>query len=508
MRIPLKILVGFAVELFLFTALLAVSHYTIKKMLAARQLAIHTRQVIEGEENLLADLISIEAEEWGYAISGRQNLLEPLNREIDAVRGDCEVLEVLLTNDAKQRAALNDFEREYRHWLETEIYPLIALRREINSGLRPAQAVVEFIDSENGEKQMETMRRMLARMIEEEHSLFHGSTSSTSIFANWTRELLVFGGLAGIFLGVLISLYTAWSITSPLKDAVDYAEKVAAGDFTARLDFHRDDEIGILVASLHLMVEKLTHHISLLNFQSENLKKVTRELFLRNQELEDFASVAAHDLQEPLRKIQAFGGLIEIEKDQLSEKNIQILNRIVNAANRMQSLIIAITEYTSVTKAPDAFVAVDLNVVISRILDDIQEHISETRGVIEVGTLPILRAEPAQMRYLFQNLLSNALKFTRADIPPEIRVHGKRTKRADGKDYWEIAISDNGIGFNDEYLDKIFKPFQRLHGKEYEGTGIGLAICKRIVANHNGLISARGVPGVGSTFIVTLPVEL
>jgi signal transduction histidine kinase len=180
------------------------------------------------------------------------------------------------------------------------------------------------------------------------------------------------------------------------------------------------------------------------------------------------------------------------------------------AARRMQGLIEDLLTLSRVTTQAQPFVPTDIEGVVQEVLSDLEVRLRQTNGRVEVGELPTLDADPGQMRRLCQNLLSNALKFHKDGEPPAIRIDSQRLQSAagsmDSPDRWQIFIADNGIGFDEKYLDRIFNPFQRLHGRgEFEGTGMGLAICRKIVERHGGTITARSTPGEGTTFITTLP---
>ncbi len=236
------------------------------------------------------------------------------------------------------------------------------------------------------------------------------------------------------------------------------------------------------------------------------LQIYSKNLARSNQELQDFAYVASHDLQEPLRKIQAFGDLLESEyKDKLGEGE-EYLNRMRSAASRMSILIQDLLAFSRVTTKPQDIKQIDLNVVVKEVLSDLETRIDEKHGEVNVEMLPAVWADTTHMRQLFQNLIGNALKFHKPDEPPKVDVTVQPRARDDK--YFEIHITDNGIGFDEKYLDRIFSVFQRLHGKEaYDGTGIGLAVCRKIVERYGGKISATSKPGAGSTFIISLPIK-
>jgi PAS domain S-box-containing protein len=242
------------------------------------------------------------------------------------------------------------------------------------------------------------------------------------------------------------------------------------------------------------------------------------ELRRSNEELEKFAYVASHDLQEPLRKIQAFGDRLSTRcQNQLSEQGAEYLERILSSAGRMRRLIDDLLTFSRVTTKTQPFAPVDLNEVLAEVVADLEARLIQVDGRIEVNPLPTIEADQTQMRQLFQNLIGNALKFRRADTPPVVSVCSVEWNslpsdadppRPSGQG-WRITVADNGIGFDQQFVGRIFEVFQRLHGRgEYEGTGIGLAICRKIVERHGGVIAARSQPDHGATFIIDLPATL
>lgn len=264
-------------------------------------------------------------------------------------------------------------------------------------------------------------------------------------------------------------------------------------------------------ADLEMQNETLAAKVS---ERTQELTIYSDELSRSNRELEEFAFVASHDLQEPLRKIQAFSDRLEsMFKDDLGEKGLDYINRMKNAAQRMSNLINDLLEFSRVTTRGKDFIDTDLNEVVHEVLDDLEIAIKESEATVNLDTLPHIQADPSQMLQLFLNILSNAVKFRRENVPPIITISYQRTEEfspAHNSDVaWEIiTISDNGIGFSEEYLEKIFVPFQRLHGRsQYKGTGIGLSVCRRIVERHGGEITATSQVGEGASFTIKLPVE-
>lgn len=241
--------------------------------------------------------------------------------------------------------------------------------------------------------------------------------------------------------------------------------------------------------------------------RTRELEELNEALLHSNHELEQFASVASHDLQEPLRKIQAFGDRLESRYgDQLEAKGRQYVERMKSAAGRMRKLIDDLLSFSRVTTKAQPFEAVDLAELANEVVGDLEERINVSGGRVEIGELPAIDADPTQMRQLLQNLIGNGLKFHKPDVPPVVRVDAQLD--GDAEATCELRVRDNGIGFDCAYLDRIFEVFQRLHGRqEYAGTGMGLAICRKIVLRHGGDITARSAPDEGATFIVHLPVK-
>jgi light-regulated signal transduction histidine kinase (bacteriophytochrome) len=253
----------------------------------------------------------------------------------------------------------------------------------------------------------------------------------------------------------------------------------------------------------------------ILKENAEEINSKNKELELMNQELASFAYVSSHDLQEPLRKIQTFSSRIVETEPGLSDKGKDYFSRMQNAAFRMQTLIEDLLAYSRTNTSEKKFETVDLNKVVADVKNDFKERIEEKHATVEVDELPTMEVIVFQFRQLLTNILSNALKFSKPDVAPKIEIHYESAKASKlnvpeldpKKNYHYFRVTDNGIGFDPEHKHKIFEVFQRLHGRsEYSGTGIGLAICKKIVENHGGFVQAIGEPGKGATFNIYIPV--
>lgn len=276
----------------------------------------------------------------------------------------------------------------------------------------------------------------------------------------------------------------------------------------------------VMIAIVIISFNKMKTEILANEEKAKEIQGINKELSSVNENLENFAYVASHDLNEPLRKIRTFGELIteELRNDSPDTVLVQThIQRMQMASERMQQLIEDLLSYSRVTRKYDENETIDLNKELEHTLSDLQVAIKEKHAEVIVSKLPqAIRADSIQMRQLFQNLISNAIKFAHKERAPKVEIKSKRISKEDainlGHDlpifnsYWKITVEDNGIGFENKYADTIFAVFKRLHGRsDYEGTGIGLSICKKIVEQHKGIIKAESILGKGSVFTVVLP---
>ncbi|MEZ5359814.1 MAG: ATP-binding protein [Candidatus Zixiibacteriota bacterium] len=305
-------------------------------------------------------------------------------------------------------------------------------------------------------------------------------------------------------------------------------------DMAKRIDIYRERQklIARNAELLEKQVEARTHDLVKANMRlqdeiserekmgeallehQEEIRQYADALEQSNQELQDFAFVASHDLQEPLRKIRVFGERLDIELSNLNDQKAKdYLTRIIGAAERMQGLIKGLLEYSRITTGAQPFSEIDLNDILKDVLSDLEVAIEDNGATVTTEHLPNIEGDALQIRQLFQNLIGNALKYAKPDVTPIISVKNDSPQGiANGQidritNHCCISISDNGIGFDVKFSKKIFQPFQRLQTRhQYPGTGIGLAVCKKIVERHNGVIDVLSIPGEGSTFAITLPI--
>jgi signal transduction histidine kinase len=333
-------------------------------------------------------------------------------------------------------------------------------------------------------------------------------------------EIAVFllAGLAVItFVAYRLSARIQHLVADPLLELAAAARGVTLeGDYSIRVHKRGNDEIGELADRFNEMLDAiherdaaLQQEIAIRTRAQEELHDFAARLEASNRELQDFASIASHDLQEPLRKVLAFSDRLRSSLGgTLDERSADFMERMLNATRRMQTLINDLLTYSRVTSKAKPFAPVDLHEIVTQVLSDLEIRIEQSHARIALDPLPVIDGDGTQMRQLFQNLIGNALKFHRPDVPPEVTIRCTAcvADLEQGGAFVEISISDNGIGFDDKYREQIFVIFQRLHGRtDYEGTGIGLAVCKKIVDRHGGSVIASGIPGEGATFALRLP---
>ncbi|MEZ0538952.1 PAS domain-containing sensor histidine kinase [Fibrella arboris] len=278
----------------------------------------------------------------------------------------------------------------------------------------------------------------------------------------------------------------------------------------------RTEELAAMNEELMASNEELLANYDEMAATNDQLNELNHLLSRSNENLQQFAYVASHDLQEPLRKIQSFGALLHDQFADTLGGGIDYLDRMQGAAGRMSTLIQDLLTFSRIATHQETKALVDLNQVVTLVLGDLEMIIAETGASVSVDTLPTVLGDQSQLGQLFQNLINNALKFRRPDVPPQVSIKADVLRNSQlpatarpnrqAKSYYRIDVADNGIGFEQKYVDRIFQVFQRLHGKsKYAGTGIGLAICEKVVANHGGTITATSQPDAGATFSIYLP---
>jgi signal transduction histidine kinase len=334
-----------------------------------------------------------------------------------------------------------------------------------------------------------------------------GHAATEPVAKDVLNVYLAIAGLAGTTITRLIS-------ETELKNHRAHLEKLIS-DRTSELTrtlyrleqeitghMQAEEELRKIRDHLEELVETRTTELAKAN---QELKAYSEKLERINEELKEFAFVASHDLQEPLRKIQTFCDMARTRcASSLDGAAQQYLDRILSSASRMRQLLRDLLQFSRVARKPEPFKETDLYKIVREAADVFEKDILETGCSVRIENMPRIEADETQMLQLFQNLIGNALKYRRGCESPLIKIHGK----TDLQGFCEIYVRDNGIGFQQQFDKLIFKPFQRLHNRgEYEGTGMGLAICRKIVELHGGSIGVESEPGKGSTFVIRLPVK-
>ncbi|WP_164503473.1 sensor histidine kinase [Pleionea sediminis] len=324
---------------------------------------------------------------------------------------------------------------------------------------------------------------------------------------------LIYTSLIIVTIAIILTTLALRALAIPIQQLLASIKKFGRTQKIDTLPTERNDELGTLAQQFRLMSTRVIEQTNLLNQEvlirrltDKQLRAREEELKRSNEELEKFAYVASHDLQEPLRKVQAFGDrLIARSYDDLDDKSKDYLKRMQQAASRMSQLISDLLSFSRVATRGRPFQSTNMNEIVNGVISDLEIAIEQSGAIVEVNDLPVVEGDELQLRQLMQNLIGNSLKFRRADVQHHVKIWSKVN---DDDTQIEIHIQDNGIGMDSKYSERIFEVFQRLHARnEYEGTGIGLAICKKIVERHNGKIEVKSTLGEGSEFIVFLPLN-
>ena len=433
----------------------------------------------------------------GFVLSGEESFLAPYRsgriEERRAVRRlQTQVRGAGLEQLAEDLAAV---ERRARAWRSRYARPTIARVRQDGPGAIGTAGV------ERGQRLFEGLRAALDR---QEASLADARERGRDELADAATFLSAsFGAIALLMIAALITtlIMLRRTVTLPISALARRVRHVAQGEFDAPVRGAGPRDIADLAGDIDSMRRRIVSELASLREAHEQLDERTRDLERSNAELEQFAYVASHDLQEPLRKVASFCQLLEQRyRGQLDERADQYIDFAVDGAKRMQQLINDLLAFSRVGRTSGDFAPVDLDQAVRRALADLASAIDESGAKIDADDLPTVSGELSLLTLVFQNLIGNAIKFRSAEAPA-VRVTAERHD-----DEWLISCSDNGIGIDPEYAERVFVIFQRLHAKdEYAGTGIGLAMCSKIVEHHGGRIWLDSDAGPGTTFRFTLP---
>ena len=467
---------AFLASIVLLIIIGAVSYGSVETLVSNNERVNHTQEVLDQLQKIRVHLLQVETDARGFLLTGDAIYRDAYERGTREVPAKIEAVKAATPSNSSQPQKFSKLEQAVRSRLQ--LLDEYVKRKEVLGA-----TVIPAGQSAEGKRRMDAVRSALDDIADDERSLLALRLEQSR---QSTRRLIftLSLSLAGMFSLLCLVFYLAFR------------------DIKAR----RENEFRLSAArdELEQRVRERTTELSTLNTELER----------SNRELQDFAFVASHDLQEPLRKIQAFGDrLRRVQGPKFDDQGRDYLDRMHNAAGRMHTLINDLLTFSRVTTKAQPFEPTDLDRIAKDVTSDLETTIEQAEGTVEIDELPTVDADPVQMRQLFQNLIANALKFRRENVAPKVRVSCKTFQKeiseidgAEPEEFIQLSFSDNGIGFDEKYLDRIFTPFQRLHGRnEYEGTGIGLAVCRKIVERHGGTLTAESTPGEGSRFIATLP---
>ncbi|MER6271782.1 ATP-binding protein [Streptomyces sp. NPDC001797] len=440
-------------------------------------------------------LVNQETGIRGYGVSGRRDFLQPYTQGVADEQTALKLLRPVLSGDTQALADLAEVERDADAWQKRIGRPVAAAP--------PAQAAkIAEARADEGKADFDALRRAMARQqarLQDERVAATRELREAVNLRNWVFAVI---GVVIVLVAVLVFEALRRGVTGPLGRLGSAARDVAQGGFDRSLVGTGPADLRRLAADVESMRLRLVEELRfsegarrLLDEQAEDLKR-------SNTELEQFAYVASHDLQEPLRKVSSFTQLLQRRYGgQLDAKADQYIAFAVDGANRMQILINDLLAFSRVGRVHNEQQTVDLEDVFARALDDLSVSVEETGAAVTHDTLPTVVGDRTQLGMLWQNLLSNAVKFRSPDRPPRIHVGAVCDEGV-----WEFTVTDNGIGIAPEFREKVFVLFQRLHTKDaYPGTGIGLAMCKKIVEFHGGTIRIDPDYRLGTRVVLTLP---
>jgi signal transduction histidine kinase len=447
--------------------------------------------IVLGVRTMSTALVEQETGIRGFALTGRTEFLEPYNRGRQQAEQARSALASAAGAVPTAAEALAAVDTAVVAWQTEYAAPVVTAVR--------ADGEIPSVDE--GKARFDAVRASLndaSTRLEGQRILARTELNDSISRLGWIA-VITLALLLTVVLLVLTGLRRA--VVTPLSSLTAQVRRVARGDFTHEVAARGPAEVVTLAHDVDTMRDRIVEELEQAKERNAALDQASADLRRSNAELEQFAYVASHDLQEPLRKVASFCQLLERRyKDQLDEKAHQYIDFAVDGARRMQKLINDLLSFSRVGRNTDAHQDVQTADLVTAAVRNLSDTIADNQADVEVGDLPVVHGEPTLLTAVFQNLISNAVKF-RGEVPPRIEVTAERTDRT-----WTFSVSDNGIGIDPQFADQVFIIFQRLHGKDaYPGTGIGLALCRKIVEFHGGTIWLDTDTPEGTTFRFTLP---
>ena len=454
----------------------------------AARIAFRSQQALSLANQLEKSLLSIETGLNRYVTTREQPYLRRAQRELAAYPAQTHRLADLVSDDPGQQRRVQALAEAIRDYDDIWAKSLIDIA--IEDGFAEARSQVQ---TNGGRSRLDEVRAQFERLFERERAVIRAREEAAERGSSRAIGLGIGGLGLVIAIGVGFTLYLRRSVLRPVRTVAEATGRLAAGDLSTRVPTQREDELGELARGFNSMADSLER-------SREELEHTNIELTRSNAELEQFASVTSHDLQAPLPTISMYAELLERRRGEQSDGDLDLVDGIRGATQQARALIRDLLEYSRAGRGHLHVEDVPAALVVENALEQLAGAIEERGAQVTVGDLPVVRADRTNLCRVFQNLVGNAVKFTDEETP-RVSIAAERDNG-----YWRFSVRDNGIGMHPDHAGRIFEPFQRLHGEEdYPGTGIGLAVCERIIDQLGGRIWVSSSPGEGSVFSFTLP---
>jgi signal transduction histidine kinase len=482
------VLVVSGVTTLILGAAFALLIFAVREQRDAGKLALRSQEAITAGSELQKSVISLENGLRGYVASGKDRSLDPWNAALRDYPKQADRLAALVADEPGQQALVRRIQGQIEDYVSLWGMPLLSLARDQIVSAR------SVIVGGQGRKRIDDIRSDFARLFAQERTV----AAHREHRAEGRSALGIGAGIGGLGLVFILAggvgLFLRRFVVRPVKAVAGASAELAAGDMAVRVPAQSADELGDLARAFNAMADSLQH-------SRQEVAERTHELERSNEELERFGSVVSHDLQAPLATVSMYAQLLDRRHGDRLGGDKKIVDGICAATAHARELIRDLLDYSKAGRGELRSVPVDTRQLVAEVLDLLAAPIEEAGASVVVDELPVLRADPSNLRQVFQNLIGNAVKF--CDGEPEVRVGAERAGV-----WWKFSVADNGIGMDPTDAGEIFEPFHRLHGEgRYSGTGIGLAVCERIVEHHGGRIWAESQPGRGSIFHFTLPAD-